>query len=292
MKKIILIGIVFLLMAGCSSVKEIEIDVIDVNITNTIHDGTTLITENYLYSVASGEVNGAVIWNKFGFNDDIDTATDPEIIASWGGDNSIFLSTAEKLNISSTSSTDKLGDTGAQSVLIYGIDSTRTALQELVFLNGSNVVQTTNSFLGVNRMVIYLGGSDQRNDGDITASSSSTDKIQAQIPAGLGTSQQSFFFIEANHTFLNNYLVFNANKLAGGVSPKLTIIGWSRSYVSNAEYEIMRNIIDTSVENTIQLTPLTPFVLGEKSILYFTAETDTNNAQVSVRFSGIEKEID
>lgn len=33
-------------------------------------------------------------------------------------------------------------------------------------------------------------------------------------------------------------------------------------------------------------TPPTPFVIGEKSILWFTAETDQNNTTVSGRFSG------
>ena len=39
--------------------------------------------EAFLWALAQNKVSGHALWNKFGYNDDIDIGT--EIIASWGG---------------------------------------------------------------------------------------------------------------------------------------------------------------------------------------------------------------
>ena len=75
-------------------------------------------------------------------------------------------------------------------------------------------------------------------------------------------------------------------KTSGGSSPEVTLKGWVYSDVATAEFEIYRDGIDVSDTQHIELTPPTPFVIGEKSILWFTAETDTNSTAVRGRFSG------
>lgn len=285
MNKIIYVLIIItLFFSGCSSTSVL-------NPIPTIHQGTTVITEDYKYSVASGEVNSGTVWNKFGYNDDIDTATSPELIASWGGTaEDIFLSSAEILNISSTSANDISGGTGAYAVVIYGVNNNWETIIDVVNLNGTNTVQSNLAFLGVNRMAIFQSGSSLSNEGDITALASSTNEIQGQIPTVSGTSQQGLFYVEANHTFLATDLVINANKLGGGSSPKITVIGYAYATLTNARYEVFRKTIDTDVENTFLYQPTMPFVVDEEQILYFVAETDTNNALVNVRFSGILKQ--
>ena len=255
-----------------------------------IHNDTTLIVENYAYSVAAGEVNSGTVWNKFGYNDDIDTATSPEIIASWGGSADFFLSSAEILNISSTDADDTSGGTGAHSIIIYGVDNTWADIIDVVTLNGTSTVQSNLAFLGINRMAIYQSGSSPANEGDITAIGASAGTTQGQIPTGTGTSEQSFLFVAANHTFLASDLVINANKLGSGSAPKITIYGYSQVPLTNSRYEVFRKTIDTSVENSFVYKPTMPFVITEKQILYFTATSDTNNGLVNLRFSGITKE--
>ena len=51
---------------------------------------------------------------------------------------------------------------------------------------------------------------------------------------------------------------------------------------------MLKTVLHTSAENTEELRPSQPFVIAESSIFYFTAESDTNNAEAIVRFSGIE----
>lgn len=240
---------------------------------------------DYHHDVARGLVEGQTLWNKFGYNSDIDIGT--ETIWSTGG-LLTKLTTPTTLSIVSTSANDTSGGTGANSIIVYGIDSTRTARTEVVTLNGLTPVVTATTWLGINRMAIYLSGSGGVNAGKITATAVSGGSVQAEIPLGEGTTQTGFFFIQANHTALMDWLVININKIGAGNDPVVTIKAWVTSFVSGSKYEVFRHSIDTAVENTIQILPPLPFVVGEKSIIEFQATTDKNDTIVTIRFSMIE----
>ena len=248
-------------------------------------DAIVVRPTKYEYEVATGRVQRETTWNKFGYNDDIDIGT--ETVWTVGG---LFtpLTSASTLTVVSSSSDDDDGGTGANSIVIYGIDADREAVIEVVTLNGTGSVVTTNSFLGVNRAAIYAAGSGGTNAGTITITATTGGATQAAIPIGSGTTQHAFFFVQAGHTALMDWLYININKLSGGTSPRVTVKAFVTSLVSRAKYEVFRTTIDTSVENTIELRPSQPFVVGEKSLLEFQATTDTNNTVAAIRFSFIE----
>jgi hypothetical protein len=54
--------------------------------------------------------------------------------------------------------------------------------------------------------------------------------------------------------------------------------------VSNAKYEVLRVSMDTSVENSFDLSFIHPILVAEKSVIYWTCDTDANNTEISVRF--------
>lgn len=244
-------------------------------------------SKEYKYEVAKGNVSGAVTWNKWGYNADIDSAAS-EWVWSAGG-NFSKLSSAETLSVVSTSTNDTNGGTGANSIIIYGIDANRVAQTEVVTLNGTTPVVTSNSWLGVNRVAVYISGTLENNEGTVTLTASVASTVQAEVPAGEGSTQHAFFFTGASKTALMDWLWINVIKDAGGgTDPKVTLKAWVYSFVSGSKYEVFRAIIDTAVENTVELRPSQPFVVGEKSMLYFTAETTQNNTAISVRFSFIE----
>ena len=73
--------------------------------------------------------------------------------------------------------------------------------------------------------------------------------------------------------------------------PKEEVQKMSESLKGNYEgigiqFEIYRDTIDTSIGDHIQLSPAEPFLVGEKSILWFEADTSANNTSVRGRFSG------
>lgn len=249
-------------------------------------DATIVRPTDYHYEVAQGLRGGSTTWNKWGYNSDVDTAAS-ETIWSVGGDFT-RLSSAETLDVVSTSTSDDDGSTGANSIVIYGIDANYEELIEVITLDGTTTVTTTNSFLGVNRAAVYLAGSNGFNVGDITLTASTALTTQAEIPAEQGSTQHAFFFVQANHTALMDWLFLNAVKTGGGGNPLVTYKCIVTSLVSNAKYEVFRLLVDTQRESFAELTPSQPFVVGEKSLVEFRAETDTNNTAVTARFSFIE----
>lgn len=243
------------------------------------------VVGDYYQDVARGLVEGQTLWNKFGYNSDIDIGT--ETIWSTGG-LLTKLTTPTTLSIVSTSSNDTSGGTGANSIIVYGIDSTRVARTEVVTMNGLTPVVTATTWLGINRMAIYLSGSGATNAGKITATAVSGGSVQGEIPATEGTTQTGFFFVQTGHTALMDWIFININKVIAGTTPVVTIKAFVTSYVSGSKYEVLRVTIDTAVENTIQLLKPIPFVVAERSVIEFQATTDKNDTIVSIRFSLVE----
>lgn len=249
------------------------------------YDAIVTRPTDYKYEIALGRRQGRTTWNKFGYNGDIDIGT--EVFWSVGG---LFtrLTTARTLSIVSTSSEDGVGGTGATKIIVYGIDENRLSQTEVVDMDGTNPVTTANTWLGVNRIAVYLCGTTENNVGTITATATTDLTIQGQVPATEGTTQQCIFFTQDNHTALIDWMHININKISGGGSPVVTIKGWVYSFVSQSKYLIFRDTMDTSVENNFQYNPSQPFVVGENSVIWFEATTNTNNTVASLRFSLIE----
>jgi hypothetical protein len=250
------------------------------------YDAQNTRPTNYKYEVAGGKRQGRTTWNKFGYNDDVDT-TNEELIASFGESINIMTS-ADTLDIVSTSTQDVSGGTGANLLQITGIDGDFNIVSEFISINGTTPVTTVNSYLGVNRVNVINSGSNLANVGTVTIDDTAgTVGVQAQLPPNGSVTQQCIFHTPINYNFFADWLFINANKTSGGSTPKVTIRGYSYSRVTNTRYEVFRYTIDTSAENTISISPSQPFTIGGREILYFTADTDTNNTSVSVRFSGI-----
>jgi len=255
------------------------------------YDAKVVRPTDFKYEVALGRRQGLSTWNKFGYNGDIDIGT--ETVWSAGG-TFTRIDTASTFTVVSSSVQDTLTTgTGAWNIIIYYLDANRLAQTVVVPLNGTTPVVTTVTGLGINRASIYNTGSSDVNVGTITITATTGGTTQGQIPIGEGSTQQAIFFTQADHQFLADYLLINVNKISGGTSPRVNVKGWVYSYVSTAKYLVLNNTIDTSVENHLEVTPSQPFVIGEKSILYFEVTTDTNNTVCSVRFSGVEvKDVD
>ena len=254
------------------------------------YDAIVVRPTDYKSEVALGLRQGAILWNKFGFNTDVDIGT--ELIASWGG-TFTPMTTARTLSVVSTSTDDDDGGIGANSVIIYGIDENRQSQTVIVTLDGTTPVVTAESWLGVNRMSIYVSGSNTVNVGTITATATTDLTIQGQIPVGVGTSQQCIFHIQADHQALFEFIRVNLIRFGSGTEPLVTIKAWVFSHVTNSKYEILRDYIDGSINNHIDLSPSLPFPVTESSTFWLEATSTRDDTNLSGRFSLIEtKNVD
>jgi len=248
-------------------------------------DATVVRPTSYNTEVALGRRQGHVLWNKFGYNEDVDIGT--EVVASWGG-TFTPITTASVLSIVSTDAADDgaPAGTGCNSVVIYGLDANRDEVTEVVTLNGTTPVVTTSTWLGVNRVAMFLCGTGKVNAGVITVTETAGGSTMAQMPIGGGVTQQCIFYVPRNHNFIMEWLYANSLRQSGA-DPKVTIKIWVYSTANNGNQEVFRGSMDTSVSTEIDINPQLPFPVTESSVVWMEATTDKNDTIISGRFSGI-----
>jgi len=250
------------------------------------YDATVVRPSDFFYEVARGLRQGMAHWDIWGYNQDVDIGT--EIVRSLGGTTVSRITAATTFTFVSTNANDTSAGTGAQSLVVYYLDSNRKAQIGVITMNGTTPVVSAFSGLAVNRISIYLAGSGQENAGVITCTETTGGVAVAEIRAGEGTNQTTVFYNQASTTMLVNGVEINIIKPTGGTAPKVTIKGWVFSFVSNCKYLVYSETQDTAVSQDFHGNLGHPFPIGEKSIFWFEATTDQNNTQVSIRYSLIE----
>ena len=124
--------------------------------------------------------------NKYGANEDIDTASVPEFIWTPGGTYS-WPSTATAMEIVSTSTADRSPSSGAYTVFVQGLGSSAgTTQSETVTLNGQSAVALVNKYYRVNRAYLKTAGSHEKNVGKISIRDSGGGTTHANIIIGEG----------------------------------------------------------------------------------------------------------
>lgn len=247
------------------------------------YDSISVRPSNYTDEVALGRRQGVVSWNKWGYNLDVDTGSQESI---WPPGTPLSpLTTARTIGVASSSTADTSAGTGARTIRIVGIDANRDYQTEDVTMNGTSTVTTTKTWLGINRAEVLTAGSGLVNAGNITLTATTAGTVQAYIPASSGITQQAFFFTEANTVAAIDWLFVNITKIVGGGSPRVTVRGYVRNFTRGVRYLVFQETLDTAVDNNISLVPTEPILVAGSSVIEFTAETDTNNTIVNLRFS-------
>lgn len=250
-------------------------------------DATIVRPTDYFTEVAMGKRQGRSLWNKFGYNNDVDSGT--EVIASWGG-TFTPLTTATTLTISSTDISDTSAGTGCNSIVVYGVDANRNEQIEVITMNGTTDVITVSTWLGINRVAMFLCGTDKINNGEITITATTGGSTMAQMPADGGVTQQCIFHVPQNFTFVTKWLWVNViNK---GKDAELTVKMWVYSPISNGNQEVFKLDIDTQkTTEPVSVNPDLPFPISEKSVIWLECTSNKADVIINARFSGINERI-
>jgi hypothetical protein len=186
-----------------SSVSHDKLKIDYTNCTNLSYDDKDEFLEilRYIFDmridfeskVSAGKIERTGIHNIVGYNGDLDADVE-ETVWNVGGDWS-SLSSAETMDIVSSSTNDTSAGTGARIIRIIGLDNNKDEITENVILNGTTIVTTTNSFLIIHYMTIITAGSSNTNDGNITATASTASTVQAKIDTGEGLSKNGFYMV-------------------------------------------------------------------------------------------------
>jgi len=250
-------------------------------------DGISTRPSLFQDEVRIGLRSGITGWNKFGYRTNLTATNGDETVWATSG-NFTPLTTASTFTIAydgtAGGSTDGAGTTGATALAFYYIDSSGlpAVATHTLETDGSDV--TSFSGLGINRIAVSATGTNDVNASDITITATTGGTTQAFIPAGGGVTQQAIFFVGSNHTAVIKNIFLNVAKPSGG-NAKVIIKGWAYNRGIDSLFELFRTGVNTATEQTVQINDDVGFVLNATDVFYFTADTDTNAADVNIRFS-------
>jgi len=245
------------------------------------------VQEPYSLQVSKGQIAGASTVYKFGFNPDID-GTEETV---WGtGGNYPYLTSAATVYISSSSTADSSGSTGAKTVTVEGVDGSYNAKSVTVSMNGQTQVQVgdASSWLRVNRIFVATSGSGGTAAGAIYVANSGvssgvpTGVTYAHVIAGDNQSQIAAYTVPAGYSlYIDDVTFTSAISLANKyVTAKFV----TRDFGSNT----FRTRIVQTVQSALLVLPLTyPLKIAEKTDIECRALSDTTNVEVGASFQGI-----
>ena len=234
-------------------------------------------------AIARGHTTGYRALYKFGYNPDVNGTE--ETVWAQGG-NYPWLDNAVTMFVSSSSANDASGGTGANTILIQGLDEDYNEIEETVALNGQTQVVTQLSYLRVYRAFVTLAGSDGTSGGTIyIGSSGATAGVPNTVYANLGFGNQTqiaAYTVPAGYTLYLDDINFTAalsqaNKTA------------TCSFVSRDQGS---NVFRTRFINVLQSNQLItkfeyPQPYAEKTDLECRVVTDTTNNAIGASFQGV-----
>lgn len=241
--------------------------------------------------VVQGLRVGAAPFNKFSHSRALTASAGEETIWPLPTGNFVPMLTASTFTIAYNNTTDGLGTTGALSLLIQYIDADGLFQEANHVLGNTGSDVTAFTGLGINRVAVSSSGTAQYNNNAITVTDTTGATPQAYLPALGSVTQQAIYFNDSNSVGVAKFLWINANKLSGGGSPRIEVKGYIFSRIVQTRYEIFRALIDTSSDSFIDISEPVGFRINPTDVLYWTADTDTNNAVVNIRFSVISYKI-
>lgn len=220
-----------------------------------------------------------------GLNEDIDSGTLPEDITNNNSATIYWPSEALQLEISSDSGNDTLGGTGANILLLEGLNSDWEEITELVYMNGTNTVTTSNSFLRLNYARNVFSGSLNTTAGNITINHNSTEL--RYIKAGKSFHTTAAYSVPVKHnlylTSVNIGVQKNASNVAAEVDTRVFVEATNTDYFGTT-YPLTRDAPVDISPNPHRFSKIPP-----KSDLYYqcTYVSSANDTQIQATVSGI-----
>jgi hypothetical protein len=242
------------------------------------------IYEHTDLAISKGHTKGHRTLYKFGYNPDVNG--DEETIWSQGGDFP-YPTSAVTMFVSSTSANDANGGTGANSILIQGLDENYDEVEETVLLNGQTQVATQNSYLRIYRAFVTLCGTGGTSGGIIYVGSSGATggvpntTIYANLHLGNQT-QIAAYTVPAGYTLYVDDINFTAGLSQANKTATCTFR--SRDHGTN----VFRTRLISVLQSNQLITKFEyPQEFYEKTDLECRVSTNTTNNAIGASFQGV-----
>lgn len=248
-------------------------------------DATLVRTTDFQDEVRIGRRSGVAGFTKFGYRAGLTAAAGFQQI--WTASDNTFtpMDTANTFTVTYTPASDGAGTTGALTLQVVYVDADGNPAQALHTLGSSGSDVTSFTGLGINRVAVASSGSNSANVADITFTATTDGTTQAVVTAGDSVTEQAIYFVGSNADAVVKYLWFNVGKGSGGGNPKVNVRGRVYNRRVQTYYTIFTAIVNTITEQTIFVNEPVGFNLSPDDVVFFEADTDTNGAEINLRFS-------
>lgn len=242
------------------------------------------IYEHTDLAISKGHTKGHRTLYKFGYNPDVNG--DEETVWSQGGDFP-YPTSAVTMFVSSTSANDANGGTGANSILLQGLDENYDEIEETVLLNGQTQVATQLAYLRVYRAFVTLAGTGGTSGGTIYIGSSGATggvpntTVYANLSFGNQT-QIAAYTVPAGYTLYLDDINFTAALSLANKTATCSFV--SRTFGSNVFRTRFINVLQSNQLITKFEYPQ-PFT--EKTDLECRVITNTTNNAIGASFQGV-----
>ena len=204
-----------------------------------------------------------------------------------------FPTTTVTLQIASTSANDiNTTGTGARTLFIQGLDSNFDAQTETINLNGQTGVNSANTYIRINIMVINSTGSSNSNEGIIYCSDS-TDTFTAGVPQnraydimriGYSLSQTGLFTVPRGKILLYRYLLVSSDVSGSNNRVIARIKKTSKGFSGDDTNFVTETYF---IDRTFQADISWFRQIDQTDDLIITAEMTSQNASVAIKLDVI-----
>lgn len=229
--------------------------------------------------VSKGNIPGHTPIYKFGFNDDINGTE--ETIWMAGGEY-VFPTDVAILRATSDDAADASAGVGARVITIEGLDTNYNEVSVDLTLNGVANVDTTQTFIRVNRVFVKTVGSTGTNVGRITINHQGAGTyVVASISPLMSQTQQAVYTVPASKTLYIDDINFTAAISQSNKRAQVRVIITDFDGAARTRYI---NVLQSSQLITKFEYPLPVY---EKSDIVLAAVTDTINNEIGGSFQGV-----
>ncbi len=238
-------------------------------------------------AVARNSFDNIHVVNKFGYNADIDTAE--ETVWDLGGLYS-YPGSAQTMKLTSSSSLDTASGTNARRVHIEGLDANFNPASESLWLDGLDVVSTSNIYARIFRAFVTNVGASLQNIGTIyvgagTVTSGVPDDKFAGISLGENQTLMGIYTVPAGkQAYLQS---FKATTSAQGTATKfatIRLIARPNGDLADSPFQVKDKFIIVNASDGSFNHADAPEPFDEKTDIEVRATSNTGTTDVAVSF--------
>lgn len=171
--------------------------------------------------IVHGQAPGHTITTIRGYSGNISASTAAGVAWALGGEYP-YPATPVSIEVVSNAATDAVGNTGANVVIVQGLDANWNEQTGVAVMAGTTPAALTGTWRRVNRSFVASVGSAGRHAGTITTRVAGAGNTLSVIPIirgrAFGISQDGVYTVPARHMFYITDAVVDAQNLIGGLT--------------------------------------------------------------------------